>query len=234
MYAKAGHLSTVGLRLSTRIFIFITRRRTCMWRCPENLCQATGERRRKSCQTIYLKRMWWMERINAPRYHACTTKESTLSTVSDLLLLLVESPPQIKYCHFSKKRSRGSFHTFLVKEKFKVKTPTCTESLSLVTLFFRVAWDVCNHSSSYVCSLSSNLHGCQVSAWLCLQICRFDFCPGSTIYKLLTFPRIHWSLRPTSGAVLERSPSCKDIQKCWVLWAFIIHLYILKIRLIIF
>ena len=45
-----------------------------------------------------------MERINALRYHACTTKESTLSTVSDLLLLLVESPPQDKVLPLFKKK----------------------------------------------------------------------------------------------------------------------------------
>lgn len=59
IYAKAGHLSIIVLRFSTRVFIFIMRRKMCMWtrRCPENACQAIAESNNSTWEDVWIKRM---------------------------------------------------------------------------------------------------------------------------------------------------------------------------------
>lgn len=59
IYAKAGHLSIIVLRFSTRVFIFIMRRKMCMGtrRCPENTCQAIAESNNSTWEDVWIKRM---------------------------------------------------------------------------------------------------------------------------------------------------------------------------------
>lgn len=85
IYAKAGHLSIIGLWFSTRTFIFITGGGMCMWR--QRYPKSTGKAESKAVRQFNM-RGYGDQEDDALLSCACPKGESTLQTTARGLPLL--------------------------------------------------------------------------------------------------------------------------------------------------
>lgn len=106
IYAKAGHLSIIGLWFSTRTFIFITGGGMCMWR--QRYPKSTGKAESKAVRQFNM-RGYGDQEDDALLSCACPKGESTLQTTARGLPLLT-LPAFVRLTQTSPLKSVSTFY----------------------------------------------------------------------------------------------------------------------------
>lgn len=106
IYAKAGHLSIIGLWFSTRTFIFITGGGMCMWR--QRYPKSTGKAESKAVRQFNM-RGYGDQEDDALLSCACPNRESTLQTTARGLPLLT-LPAFVRLTQTSPLKSVSTFY----------------------------------------------------------------------------------------------------------------------------
>lgn len=152
IYARAGHLSIIGLRFSTRVFIFIIRRGMCMWRrrCPKNPCQAAAKAESKAVEQFNMRGCADQE-DDALLSCACAGENTHFqvwgkwASSSSHASIRKALYSKRKYWHLSHPSHKDQVDTFLhIREVWLL--PVLQLSVLLSSFSFRQTWELSNLS----------------------------------------------------------------------------------------